>query len=70
MIVGLRGYYHMFLHNYGKIMVPLTNLLKNNSFSCIPTVDQSFQALKEDMCATPIMALSDFIKTFLWNVMH
>jgi hypothetical protein len=63
--LGLMGYYHKFVQNYGKIVAPLTTLLKNNAFSWTPTTDQSFQALKEAMCTTPVLALPDFTKTFV-----
>jgi hypothetical protein len=58
-------YYLKFVQNYGKIAAPLTTLLKNNAFSWTPTVDQFFQALKNTMCTTPILALPDFTKTFV-----
>jgi hypothetical protein len=38
--------------------------LKNNAFSWTPTADQSFQALKEAMCMTLVLAFLDFTKTF------
>jgi len=59
------GYYHKFVQNYGKIAVPLTALLKNNALSWTLTIDQSFQALKDVMCTTPVLALPNFIKTFV-----
>jgi hypothetical protein len=63
--LGLTGYYHNFVKNYGKIAAPFTALLKNNSFSWTPKTDQAFQTLKATMCTTPILTLPDFTKTFV-----
>jgi hypothetical protein len=63
--MGLIGYYRKFVKNYGKIVAPLTALLKNNSFTWTPVASQAFQTLKMPMCTTPILALPDFTKTFL-----
>ena len=63
--LGLIGYYRKFVQNYGKSVAPLTTLLKKNAFSWTPTTDQSFQALKEAMCTTLVLALLDFTKTFV-----
>jgi hypothetical protein len=63
--LGLTGYYRKFVQNYGKIAAPLTTLLKKNAFSWTPAADQSFQALKEVVCTTLLLALPDFTKTFI-----
>ena len=46
-------------------MAPLTTLLKNNAFNWTLVVDQSFKALKEDMCPTRVLSINDFTKTFV-----
>jgi hypothetical protein len=63
--LGLTSYYRKFVKNYGNIVAPLTSLLKNNSFTWTPTVDQAFQALKVAMCTTLVLALPDFTNTFV-----
>jgi hypothetical protein len=61
----LTRYYHKFVKNYGNIATPLTALLKKNSFTWTPAVAQDFQTLKMAMCTTPVLALPNFIKTFV-----
>jgi hypothetical protein len=63
--LGLAGYYHKFVKNYGKIASPLTTLLKKNSFTWTPTTARAFQTLELTMCTTPVLALPDFTKTFV-----
>jgi hypothetical protein len=63
--IGLTRYYCKLFHNYGKIVEPLTSLLKNNSFTWTPTTDLAFQALKAAMCTTLVLALLDFTNTFV-----
>jgi hypothetical protein len=63
--LGLTGYYHKLVKNYGEISAPLTALLKKNSFTWTPVVAQDFQTLKMAMCTTPVLALLDFTMTFV-----
>jgi hypothetical protein len=63
--MGLTGYYHKFVKNYGNIAAPLTVLLKNNSFNWTLVDAQDFQTLKMAMCTNLVLALPDFKKTFV-----
>jgi hypothetical protein len=63
--MGLTGYYRKFVQNYGKIAVPLTTLLKKNSFTWTPTIAQAFQTLKMTICTTLVLVLPDFTNTFV-----
>jgi hypothetical protein len=63
--VGLIGYYHKFVKNYGKIATPLTALLKNNCFTWTLAAAQDFQTLKMAMCTTLVLSLPDLTKTFV-----
>jgi hypothetical protein len=63
--MGLTGYYHNFVKNYGNIVTPLTALLKKNYFTWTPTVARDFQTFNMAMCTTPVLALLDFTKNFV-----
>ena len=64
--LGLAGYYHRFVRNFGLITRPLNDLLKKGAiFSWTTVHDQAFLALKQALTSAPVLALPDFSKPFL-----
>lgn len=64
--LGLSGYYRKFVPHYGVICKPLNDLLrKGELFVWTQHHDQAFQALKQALCAAPVLALPDFRRPFV-----
>jgi hypothetical protein len=63
--LGLAGYCHRFVHHFGLISKPLTNLLKKQTmFIWTPEHTSAFQALKTALCQSSVLALPNFSKPF------
>ena len=63
--IGLTGYDHNFINNYGRITTPLTTLLKKDAFSWTPEATKAFEHLKEAMCLALVSAMPNLTKTFI-----
>ncbi|KAL0552392.1 hypothetical protein IC582_011501 [Cucumis melo] len=62
--LGLTGYYRRFVHHYGAMAGPLTQLLKKGGFNWTSEVEQTFEKLKKAMMSLPVLALPMFDKPF------
>ena len=62
--LGLIGYYRKFVHHYGILARPLTNLLKKGQFGWTDATDTAFMLLKQAMTTTPTLATPNFQQSF------
>jgi len=60
--LGLRGYYRMFIYNYGQMGRPLTHLLRKGSFEWRNKSIEAMQQLKATLTTAPVLSLPDFSK--------
>lgn len=62
--LGLAVYYRKFIHHFGLIAKPLTDLLKKDGFQWSTEADSAFSALKGALSITLVMAFPNFTKPF------
>lgn len=63
--LGLAGFYRKFVHHFGIISKPLSDLLKKNTtFIWTPDHQQTFDVLKQALVSAPVLALHYFSQTF------
>lgn len=63
--LGLTGYYCKFVQDYGAIAAPLTALLKKEGFSWNDAATEVFRALKIVVTSALVLALPDFMQSFI-----
>jgi hypothetical protein len=67
--LGLDGYYRRFIHNFGAITSPLTQLLKKNAFQWSDSADSAFKALIKPSQQHQSFSCQILNSPSLWNVM-
>lgn len=61
----LIGYYRKFIQNYGKVVRPLTAMLKKDLFTWDKAAETTFFKLKESMPQALVLALPNFLRDFI-----
>ncbi|XP_031281911.1 uncharacterized protein LOC116140416 [Pistacia vera] len=54
-----------FVNGYGKIALPLTNLLRKDAFHWIESSQKAFEELKQVITTVPVLSMPNFSKTFI-----
>jgi hypothetical protein len=63
--LGLAGYYHQFIRDYGAILAPHTKLLRKGGFTWGPEAEDTFHALQRARTTAPVLQLPNIDKSFI-----
>ncbi|XP_076949459.1 uncharacterized protein LOC143622102 [Bidens hawaiensis] len=63
--LGLAWYYRRFIHSFGMITRPLTDLLKKHAFKWGMEAQNAFDSLKSALTSAPVLTLPDPAKQFV-----
>jgi hypothetical protein len=63
--LGLAGYYHKFIKDFGLIAAPLTRLLRWDAFAWDDDTQAAFNALKHALTTGSVLQMADFSKLFV-----
>ncbi|XP_018462540.2 uncharacterized protein LOC108833623 [Raphanus sativus] len=61
---GLASFYRRFVAQFSSLMAPLTDCIRNGSFSWTPEASAAFTIIKEKLSSAPVLALPDFNMVF------
>jgi RNase H-like domain found in reverse transcriptase/Reverse transcriptase (RNA-dependent DNA polymerase)/Integrase zinc binding domain len=62
--LDLAGFYRRFIKGFSSIAAPITKILKLKNFEWSESAQQAFEKLKQCLTQAPVLALSNFEKTF------
>jgi hypothetical protein len=67
-VLGLVGYFRRFIGDFGSICRLLFDALKKGDFQWSSAQLVAFNKIKQALCSTPLLALPDFTKPFILEV--